>query len=159
MIGCWSMHGYISAYIYIYIYIYLPALNLVVLQRLYWVTACFIFVCQLDASRDPWASKSYNHFSFFKHSNTHICIVCWLSVYHFSLRFSTVEHRKKVIPLIWIIQSCLLFFKCVKKNDLRKYTNQIYFFTFKTNQMKLLICLKTYLSHSVTEKFEQKMFE
>ena len=32
--------------------------NLVLLQELYWVTACSIFVCQLDASWDPLANKN-----------------------------------------------------------------------------------------------------
>ena len=68
-IGCWFMHGHISIYkynqkliyIYIYIYIYIPAFDLVVLQELYWVTGCFIFVYQLDTSWDPGASKCYCH--------------------------------------------------------------------------------------------------
>ena len=33
--------------------------NLELLQGLYWVTACFIFICLLDTSWDPYSSKCY----------------------------------------------------------------------------------------------------
>ena len=46
-----------------YIYIYIPAFNLGVLEGLYWVAICFIFVCQLDASWGPLAGKSYCYYS------------------------------------------------------------------------------------------------
>ena len=41
------------------IFVYKYSFNLVSLQDLYWVTTCFIFVCQLDASWNPWESKCY----------------------------------------------------------------------------------------------------
>ena len=33
--------------------------NLELFKEMYWVTTCFIFVCQPDASWDPWVSKCY----------------------------------------------------------------------------------------------------
>ena len=41
------------------IFVYKYSFNLVLLQELYWITACFIFVCKLDSSWDPWASECY----------------------------------------------------------------------------------------------------
>ena len=51
MIGCWPRNGYIGVYIY--------QLALVMPQGLYWITVCFIFVCQLVASWGHWASKCF----------------------------------------------------------------------------------------------------
>ena len=43
--------------------VYIPAGILVLLQGLYWFTACFIFVYQLDASWDPYCGKYYCYYS------------------------------------------------------------------------------------------------
>ena len=37
--------------------------NLVLLLGLYWVTACFIFVCQLNTSWDPYGNKYHCYYS------------------------------------------------------------------------------------------------
>ena len=57
--GQWLLLAQEQVYecVYIYIYIYIYQFVSVMAQGLYWVTACFIFVCQLDASWDHWAAK------------------------------------------------------------------------------------------------------
>ena len=55
----------VYAWAYKYIYIYILAFILVVLQGLYWVTACFIFVSQLDASWEPLSYCYYSTMSSF----------------------------------------------------------------------------------------------
>ena len=51
------------------IFMYKYGFNLVLLQELYWLTACFIFVCRMDASLNPWTSKSYCYYHCFSPSS------------------------------------------------------------------------------------------
>ena len=85
-------NGYISVYVCvcvcIYIYIYIYWLASVMSRDLYWVTACFIFVCQLDASWGCWASKCCYY----------CCLFCMLEQWQLNLS--------------WWKLTCAPFFYC-----------------------------------------------
>ena len=78
VIGCWPRNGYICVYIY--------RLVSIMSRGLYWFTACFIFVCKLDASWNHWAAKCCYY----------CCLFC--SLEKWLLHFSS-----PTLPVGWVV--------------------------------------------------------